>query len=217
LRDAVVDAAGVGGGLWFSYLFLAIATGGITHRDLFLENAVKLPFLNVDLPLIEFFIVGPLILLLIHAYVLLHFVLLASKIAVFHVELQAQIDDESVRTKLRRQLPSNIFIQFLAGPHDVREGFVGSMLRSIAHISLVYGPVILLVSFQLCFLPYHHEQITLWHRLLIVMDVCLIWILWPRILDVKIVLLFGAHQSYRYHFHLLVRRNANRLNVPIGS
>src|SRR5262245_30301247 len=55
LRDAVVDAASVGVGLWLSYLFalfyLLIAAGGVTHRDLFLESPVKLPFLNVDLPL----------------------------------------------------------------------------------------------------------------------------------------------------------------------
>jgi hypothetical protein len=45
LREAAIDAAGVGGGLWFSYLFslfyLAIAIGGITHKDLLLENPVK--------------------------------------------------------------------------------------------------------------------------------------------------------------------------------
>jgi hypothetical protein len=61
----MVDAATVGGGLWLSYLFvffyLAIATGGVTHRDLFLESPVKLPFLNVDLPLIGFFVLGPLL------------------------------------------------------------------------------------------------------------------------------------------------------------
>ena len=46
LRTAVVDAAGVGYGLWFSYLFVllyfAIAAGAVTHRDLLLESAVKL-------------------------------------------------------------------------------------------------------------------------------------------------------------------------------
>jgi hypothetical protein len=60
LRDAVVDAGSVGGGLWLSYLFvffyLAIAAGGVTHRDLLFENPVKLPFLNIDLPLIGFFV-----------------------------------------------------------------------------------------------------------------------------------------------------------------
>ena len=69
LWEAVVDAASVGGGLWFSYLFsffyLFIATGGVTHRDLFLANPVKLPFLNVDLPLLWFFFIGPFILVLV--------------------------------------------------------------------------------------------------------------------------------------------------------
>src|ERR1043165_7684395 len=52
LRGAVVDAANVGAGLWFSYLFvllyLVIAVGSVTHRNLLLENPVRLPFLSVD-------------------------------------------------------------------------------------------------------------------------------------------------------------------------
>ena len=98
LRSAVVDAANVGGGLWFSYLFvllyLVIAVGSVTHRDLLLESPVKLPFLNVDLPLLGFFVLGPVLFLIVHAYVLLHFVLLAGKVGVFHAELQAQIADD---------------------------------------------------------------------------------------------------------------------------
>ena len=48
LRDPVVDAAGVGTGLWLSYLFVlfyfAIAAGAVTHRDLLLENSVNCRF-----------------------------------------------------------------------------------------------------------------------------------------------------------------------------
>src|SRR5215469_2168834 len=101
LRDAVIDAASVGGGLWLSYLFvllyLLIAVGSVTHRDLFLESPVKLPFLSVELPLLGFFWLGPLIFLIVHAYVLLHFVLLAGKVGYFNEELKAQIKDEEVR------------------------------------------------------------------------------------------------------------------------
>src|SRR5271166_1922065 len=92
LRDAVVDAATVGTGLWISYLFalfyLAIAAGAVTHRDLLLESPVKLPFLNIELPLEAFFFLGPLVFLIVHAYVLLHFVLLAGKIGAFDTELE---------------------------------------------------------------------------------------------------------------------------------
>jgi hypothetical protein len=185
LRDAVVDAASVGAGLWFSYVFallyFLISVGSITNRDLFLESPVKLPFLNVDLPLLGFFWLGPAIFLIVHTYVLLHFVLLAGKVGDFDAELQTQIADEDVRGRLRRQLPSNIFVQFLAGPREVRSGVLGSLLKLIAWISLVIGPIALLVFFELQFLPYHNEWITCWHRIAVLADIVLLWMLWPSV------------------------------------
>lgn len=185
LRDAVVDAASIGAGLWFSYLFvllyLFIAVGSVTHKDLFLQSPVRLPFLNVDLPLLGFFWLGPLIFIIVHAYVLLHFVLLAGKVGDFDAELKEQITDEETRTRLRRQLPSNIFVQFLAGPRELRSGVLGFLLRLIAQISLVIGPIALLVFFQLQFLPYHDEAITWWHRIAVLIDIVLLWLLWPSI------------------------------------
>jgi hypothetical protein len=191
LRDAVVDAANVGAGLWISYLFalfyFAIATGAVTHRDLLLESPVKLPFLNVELPLKAFFTLGPLVFLVVHTYVLLHFVLLAAKICAFHLELRAQIPGDDARTRLRRQLPSNIFVQSLAGPREVRTGIIGFLLRLIIEISLVVGPIALLILFELQFLPFHGEWVTMWHRLAVVIDLVLLWILWPRIARVETV------------------------------
>jgi uncharacterized protein YjbI with pentapeptide repeats len=183
-RGAVVDAAGVSAGLWFSYIFvmlyLLIAAGGVTHRDLLLETPVKLPFLNVDLPLVGFFVLGPALFLILHAYVLVHFVLLANKVGAFNEELGA-LDDEEVTTRLRRRLPINIFAQSLAGPRDMRTGIIGFLLRSIAQISLVAGPIALLAFFQLQFLAYHNEAITWWQRIAIVTDLVILWILWPSV------------------------------------
>ena len=183
IRSAVVDGAGVSAGLWLSYLFvlfyLLIAAGGVTHRELFLENPIKLPFLGVEPPLRGFFWLGPALFLVVHPYVLLHFVLLSSKAGVFDAQLRAQIEDDEVRTRLRRQLPINIFVQFLAGPREVREGPTGFLLRLIAWISLVVGPVALLVFFQLQFLPYHDVWITMWQRIAVVIDLVLLWLLWP--------------------------------------
>ena len=185
LSDTVGDAATVSGGLWLSYIFaffyLAIAAGAVTHTDLFLESPVKLPFLNVDLPLLGFFVLGPLLFLVVHAYTLLHFSLLAGKIGAFDDALRIQVTDEDVRARLRRQLPSNIFVQFLAGPREVRAGAIGLLLRGIAWLSLVIGPVSLLVFFQLQFLPFHSWPISWWQRLAVLLDLLLLWLLWPPV------------------------------------
>jgi hypothetical protein len=184
LRGTVVDAASVCISLWISYLlvllYLFVAVGEITHRDLFLENPVKLPFLNVDLPLVGFFIFGPGLILVIHTYTLIHFALLADKISVFRKELLIQTD-ESIRLRLRRLLPSNIFLQLLAGPRESASSMLGSVLRLIAWFTLVASPVALLVFFQLQFLPFHHEAITWWQRIAVVLDLTLLWTMWPSI------------------------------------
>lgn len=187
LRDAVVDAATISTGLWLSYIFVQlyffIAVGGVSYRDLFLESPVKLPFLGVDLPLVTFFVIGPALFFIVHAYVLLHFVLFARKVGVFHTELQAQISNDEIRTQLRWQLPSNVFVQSLAGAREVRGGLTGRMLRLVVQISLVWGPLSLLVLFQVKFLPYHPTPlIALWLRGAVLIDLTLLWMLWPSII-----------------------------------
>ena len=186
LRDVVVDAATVGAGLWFSYVFvllyLFIAVAGVTHRNLFFEDPVKLPFLNVDLPIVSFFLFGPVLFLIVHTYVLIHLVLFAGKVGIFHSELRAQVTDPKTRAQLRWQLPSNLFVQAIAGAREVRTGATGRLMWVIALISLVVAPVALLVSFQIQFLPYHPRPlIASWLRVSVVVDIVLLWILWPSI------------------------------------
>jgi hypothetical protein len=121
-RKAVEDTAAIGGGLWLSYLFvlfyLGIAAFAVTHADLLLRAPVKLPFLNIELPLLPFFFLAPLLLLLTHAYTLVHLVLLARRVAQFNAI-------EGLSEASRRRLPSNIFVQFLGAPEEDRYGPFG--------------------------------------------------------------------------------------------
>ena len=166
LRKTVEDAASVSTGLWLSYLFvlvyIGIAAGAVTHKDLFLENPVKLPFVSdVPLPLVAFFIMAPVVFIVSHAYTLVHFVMLAAKVGVFNRELQTQLGNaEETKEYLRWQLPANIFVQLLAGPERLRGGRLGFLSNRIAWISLVIGPILLLLLIQVQFLPFHSEGIT---------------------------------------------------------
>jgi len=153
----------------------------VTHRDLFLENPVKLPFLNVDLPLRNFFWLGPALLLLMYTYVLLHFVVLSRKVAAFDAELRLQISSVEDQNRERRRLPNNIFAQFLAGSGEVRDSSVGVLLWLVALVSLVIAPILLLVFFQLEFLPYHQTSIIWWQRFAVTIGLLVVWKLWPAI------------------------------------
>jgi hypothetical protein len=188
IRKSVEDAAAVSAGFWLSYLFvlfyIGIAAGAVTHKDLLLENPVKLPFLNVELPLVAFFFLAPILFIVSHAYTLVHFVMLAAKVGVFDTELRARLGDApETRESLRRQLPSNIFVQLLAGPEDIRKSGLGLILKVIAWISLVIDPVLLLLLIQAQFLPYHLWWVIWVQRVVIVVDVTLLWLLWPAVLN----------------------------------
>jgi hypothetical protein len=149
-----------------------------------LENPVKLPFLNVELPLVAFFFLAPILFIVSQAYTLVHFVMLAAKVGVYDAELKSQLGDAfETREGLRRQLPSNIFVQFLAGPSDIRKGGLGWLLKAIAWISLVIGPVLLLLLVQVQFLPYHLWWVTWVQRFAILVDVVLLWFMWPAVLN----------------------------------
>jgi hypothetical protein len=168
IKNAVEDAAAVSGGLWLSYLFvlfyIAIAAGAVTHGDLLLERPVKLPFLNTELPLLAFCALAPFLFLVTHAYTLAHFVMLGKKALRFHEQLRRELpgpkscvgeggplpgrSSKEIRDKLRHLLPSNIFVQILAGPPETRGGMFGFILKLIALATLVLFPVLLLLLLQ---------------------------------------------------------------------
>jgi uncharacterized protein YjbI with pentapeptide repeats len=191
IQKSVADASSISTGIWLSYLFVlfyfAVAAAAITHTDLLLENPVKLPFLNIELPLIAFFFLAPLIFLVVHAYTMVHFVLLAKKAVRFHHRLFEEFPgangrNSSIRDGLRQQLPSNIFVQFLAGPSEIRDTGFGRLLKFIAWATLVFGPIALLLLLQIQFLAYHHAIITWTHRIALLTDLLIVWWLWRKIL-----------------------------------
>jgi hypothetical protein len=108
----------------------------------------------------------------------------AAQSLVSRTPFQAKISRYSVScSSWRKSRPINIFVQFLAGPGEVRQGLIGFLLRLIAWISLLVGPIALLVFFELQFLPYHHEWISRWQRVAVVTDLLLLWVLWPMVLQ----------------------------------
>jgi hypothetical protein len=109
-------AAGKASVLWTTFvtfeLYLAIAFGSVKHRDLFLENPIKLPILNVDLPLVGFFVLAPAILVIFHFYVFLQLYGLSTKAREYNDLLKEQAQTESDRQRVRQRLDTFFVLQF---------------------------------------------------------------------------------------------------------
>src|SRR5262249_27610057 len=152
--------------------------GSVTHRDLFLETPIKLPLLNVDLPLVGFFMVAPAVLVILHFYVFLQLLGLANKAKDYNTLLAVDVPDVSDRQYVRQRLDVFPMLQFLAGPRNQRTGFLGFSLRLIAWITLVATPVLILLQGQVTFLPYHLWWIVWLQRLTVLIDLAVVWYCW---------------------------------------
>jgi hypothetical protein len=181
VRKALDDAAGMSRNLWLAFLsfgtYLAIAVGSVTHRNLLLEDPIKLPLLNVELPLVSFFWVAPLLFLIFHAYLLLNLRLLVDNVRRYNEMVESARLKPEQDDSFRLLLTNFPFVQLLAGTSDSRNGLVGVVLRVIVWITVALAPVLLLL------LTYHDWRVTTVHRAVIVADLILLWLFWPAIMD----------------------------------
>lgn len=181
LADAVNEAAKREAGQWFYFVTimvtLAAIVGSTTHRILFLEDPVKVPLLSLELPLKGFYVAAPAIFLVLHFYVLAQLGQVADKLWAFLDAVAREAgEDAAARDLLLKRLDSFPIVQLLAAE---RFGTPRARAWLMAWTTLVGAPVLLLVFFQLRFLPYHDVGITWWHRVMVLADLVVIWWLWP--------------------------------------
>jgi uncharacterized protein YjbI with pentapeptide repeats len=182
LQKAVNDASSRTTALWVSFMtfaaYLIVAAGSVNHLALFRETAIRLPVLNADLPLVAFFAIAPLFLILFHFYLFLNLVTLARRIATYNSVLVAAVPEEDDRNLLRSRLDTFLVVQLLSKPSKSRTGINVWLLYIVVWITLVGLPILILLQFQLTFLPYHLSFVTWIHRFFIVADLALIWFFW---------------------------------------
>ncbi len=172
--------------LWLSFLgltlYLVIAALATTHRNLLLGESQILPILNIKVELLPFYIIAPLLYLVVHFYVLMMLVLLARTAAEFDKLLRTRLLDEADRERYRARVENALFLQLLVGMKGERSGVNAFLLGLIALITIVLAPLATLVLMQMMFLPYHSFGITWWQRVLVIADLILIIVMTYRLL-----------------------------------
>ena len=182
LEKAVNDSAGKAGVLWTSFVtlgtYLLVATGSVTHRNLFLNSSIKLPVLGVELPVTGYFLVAPMIFVIFHFYLLMQLEGLSEKVVDYNLVLNETLKTGVDRRRARWRLDDFPFLQFLAGVRERRTGVAGQLQILISWITIILFPTAVLLQLQIAFLPYHSEFITWLHRACLMLDLALVWFFW---------------------------------------
>ena len=183
LLNAVNGAGEAATTAWLIYLALAayftVALAGVTHKDLLLNTPITLPILGISVALDRFFLFAPPFFILIHIGMMMQFAILMRKAHAFLGVVRAEESEmESGEAgadpvhPLRYELDGNFLIQFLAGPPYATVFAI--MLQTIVWLTLVMLAAIVLLYFQVAFLPYHDISLTWAHRLYILADLTLV-------------------------------------------
>ena len=161
---------------WLIFLglmaYILIALASVTHRDLLLGSEITLPLLQVKIGLTRFFLLLPILFVLLHVGLLGKLALLASKTREFDAALRMLESTDQRSHPLRLELDNFFFVQIVAGPE--RSRVVSAFLNSLAWLTLVIFPLALLLYVQVAFLPFHDGAVTMVHRLAVLADVVLL-------------------------------------------
>ena len=148
----------------FGYLLLL----SITHRHLMLNADVRMPFINLEVPLNLFFIVAPPLLLLVHFAIMQQHVILSGK-----MEKLCNRPDFNPE-KHEALLSSYHFVQHRLGRN---RGLLFRLFLGLRYGLVFYGlPALLFLLFLWRFLPYHDEAISWWHRFCLWVAVIQMWV-----------------------------------------
>jgi len=146
-------------------LYVLITVASTSHQDLLLGATPKLPILDVSIPLQGFYIVAPILILVLHLHLLLQSHVLVKRLR--HPRIAELGGDESFF--LFPALP--VLLEVL----KPRESWVARFVWIALWVTNVLLPLVLFCLTQATFLPYHSFWITLCHQVFVVVDLVIAW------------------------------------------
>lgn len=156
--------------------YVIVIVFGTTDMDLLLGKGIHLPLVAVDVPIAGFYAAVPYLLVLIHFNLLLQLQLLSRKLYAFE---RAAPQKEGLGG-LRDQLNIFPYNYYLVGQPGRLVEFCVALLVTITILLL---PLAALLTLQAFFLAYQSEAVTWAQRVAVWLDVGIVTVLWPVILD----------------------------------
>ena len=132
-----------------------------TDKNIYMLDSVKMPLLNIELPLISFYIVIPLFLLA------LQFNLLYMMHS--HRELLQNAHKNSAREL--KNFPKGLYEGALLHSNNA---FLYKIVKLFLYLIVFYSPIAVLIAFYLRFGDYQNFALSSWHLILLILSVAVI-------------------------------------------
>jgi uncharacterized protein YjbI with pentapeptide repeats len=155
--------------------YLGVIVWGTTHDDLLRISPVKLPIMDVELPLTTFYSFVPWMVVLLHFNLLMQLELLSCKLW----NLDRDLPDTPAGQQVRDRLFIFPFTHLIVGRSRV--WLIRWLLSLVVGITVIALPLLMLLAAQIRFLPFHDEAITWSQRLAVWVDAAMLITLWPLI------------------------------------
>jgi uncharacterized protein YjbI with pentapeptide repeats len=153
-----------------------MSAANVSDTDVLLGTALKIPLLDISLPLFAYALLTPLLYLGFHCYLLFELFGLNRKVTLYEECLQSAVKTQADRRRLRERLPTFAFIRMYAPQSGGLETLSGLIMIT----TVVLLPLFTLLTFLLRFLCYHSQLLTWAHRLAFVVDLSMVWLCWLR-------------------------------------
>ena len=152
--------------IFFFYATLAILS--TTDTMLLREGEIALPIIQASVPVVEFYLIAPLVLVLLHLYLLAILVLYTGQTHDSKSYKKTPLKAFNLFTKAFIILFSFDQKGFILTTKN--RSFMKLFLRILFLIMFGTIPLLVLVMLQVRFLAYQEEWITLYHQILITID-----------------------------------------------
>ena len=149
--------------------FIWMVVESITHRQLLIPNErVPLPIFGLETPVVTFFILAPLVLMVFHGYFLIHTVQFAKLLQKNRKDMTGYAEG------WRNQVHGSLFAWYLLEPKDIKWPV---LILNLIFVRLSFWSLvpIILLRCQWKFLPYHNPTVTLLHQICLVLSLTLAW------------------------------------------
>ena len=153
-------------------MYLLVVIGGTTDEQFVMDKPILLPILNANVGIVGFYLLSPVLLLVLHGYFLSSAAILRSRVTLLDELIDGVSAPRSDRDFQRMIGPSGPLIEIVRPRSRWPRFLAQALLLGL----VVITPLFLLLAIQARFLPYHSATVTWSHRLTVFVDIVLVTI-----------------------------------------